>query len=321
VYARIVTKNKQRRVTRVKRKARLISIAALIIVVIVASLVFMRLQSDSNGKDGQDPDLAGVINGTQKAPLNGAMGLARDARGNIYVANSGANNVLEFNQRGKLVRTIGKDEKGQDLLKFPTAVAIGNDGQVYVANFGGGGVLVFDSSGRSQGSLAYKGLKPLALAVDSQGNLYVADADQQNILVFDSQGKLKLTFGGKKEFAYINGITVDEKNRRLIIVDSNNFRLALYNFQGRLIRTVKYEQKGESLMAAPRGVAWNPEKEEIYLVDAIKDSIMVLKDDGRVVAEFGEKSLDFPVGIIRDEQGKLYVTNSQGNHISIFKRS
>ena len=296
-------------------------VAVLILLVVGTSFTLMQSQPNIDTGQEEDPALAGIIKGAQKTPFNGAMGMAIDNTGNMYVANSGANNVLEFNSRGKLVRTIGKDKKGQDLIKFPTAVAVGNQGRIYVANFGGGGVLIFDSSGKSVGSLDYKGLKPLALAADSQGNLYVSDSQSHKIYVFDPAGKLKLAFGGKDEFSFVNGIAVDEKNRRLIIVDSNNYRLALYNFQGRLIQHIKYEQKGTNLMVAPRGVAWDPDKEEIYLVDAIKDSILVLKENGQVVAEFGQKSLEYPVGIARDDKGNLYVTNSQNNRISIFRRA
>ncbi len=284
-----------------------------------------------NKGEGEDPALVGVIEGTRQASLKGAMGTALDLNGNLYIANGGTDTVIVLNGKGKLLRTIGKDEQGRNLLKFPTSVAVGPKGQVYVANFGGGGVLIFDNQGRLQDRLPLakdrtlvKELKPLALAADSEGNVYAADGEQHKVFVFDAQGNLKLAFGGKgserDQFSFINGLVVDEKNRRLIIVDSNNLRLSMYNYLGRLIRNVSYKEKGANLLVAPRGIAWDPVGEELYLVDALKDSILVLKDDGRLIAEFGYKSLDYPIGIARDKQGYLYVTNRERNRISVFKQ-
>lgn len=284
-----------------------------------------------NKGEGEDPALVGVIEGTRQGSLKGAMGVALDVNGNLYVANGETNTVVVLNRKGKLLRTIGKDGQGRNLLKFPTSVAISPKGQVYVANFGGGGVLVFDTQGRLQDRLPLakdrtlvKELKPLALAADSEGNIYAADGEQHKVFVFDAQGSLKLAFGGKgsgkNQFSFINGLVVDEKNRRLIIVDSNNLRLSMYNYLGRLIRHVSYKEKGANLLVAPRGIAWNPAKDELYVADALKDSILVLKDDGRLISEFGYKSLNYPIDIARDEEGYLYVTNRERNRISVFKQ-
>jgi DNA-binding beta-propeller fold protein YncE len=71
--------------------------------------------------------------------LNQPAGLTFDAAGDLFVANFGANNVLEFDPSGTLIRTL----VAPDLIQ-PGAATFGPDGKLYVSGFGSDTIDVFD---------------------------------------------------------------------------------------------------------------------------------------------------------------------------------
>jgi streptogramin lyase len=113
-------------------------------------------------------------------------GLAVDSGGNLWVANTGANNILKFNS-SYVLQTSATITAG---LNLPVGVAIDPSGNLWVANFG-------SSNGGSLGSLSmYTNGKqntkatitngivgPYALAIDGMGNIWVSN-DGNNITVY-----------------------------------------------------------------------------------------------------------------------------------------
>jgi DNA-binding beta-propeller fold protein YncE len=106
-------------------------------------------------------------------PLNQPRGLALASNGNLYVANSGGNNVLVFNPNYAWVssKTI---KEGVD---NPTSVAFDSVGNLYVANIGTESVTQYSSAGlqNTAGTITAGINTPEALAVDGLDNIWVND--------------------------------------------------------------------------------------------------------------------------------------------------
>jgi hypothetical protein len=107
-----------------------------------------------------------------KNPLNEPNGLAVDSKGNLYVANSGGNNILVFTSKYTQVPsktiTLGIDH--------PTGVALDPLGNVWVANYiAGAGSITEYANGQqvSSGTITEGVTSPLAIAVDGSGNVWV----------------------------------------------------------------------------------------------------------------------------------------------------
>ncbi|MFZ1005446.1 MAG: hypothetical protein WAN65_01330 [Candidatus Sulfotelmatobacter sp.] len=118
--------------------------------------------------------------------LSGPHGLAVDAKGNLWVANTGANNILEFNSNYMLqpnaTITAG--------LNLPVGVAFDPSGNLWVANFqdsnGGslGSISMYNNGKQNTNATITKGIVgPFALAIDGMGNIYVSN-DGNNITVY-----------------------------------------------------------------------------------------------------------------------------------------
>jgi YVTN family beta-propeller protein len=109
-----------------------------------------------------------------------------DARGNVWVANSGTNSVTVLAQTGSTARTITGSG-----LTAPSAIAIDSNGNAFVANTGGSTVSAFTNGGVVFGAAPFAvGTAPSALAFDATGNLFVANSGSNSVSVLNTSDTL-----------------------------------------------------------------------------------------------------------------------------------
>ncbi|MBV8132242.1 MAG: NHL repeat-containing protein [Alphaproteobacteria bacterium] len=105
--------------------------------------------------------------------IGNPTGLAFDAAGDLYVANTAGNSVRKFSPPG-----VDLGNFATTGLNFPQGLAFDGTGNLYVANSGNDTVRKFSPTGIDLGNFATTGLNsPDGLAFDSAGNLYVTNAD------------------------------------------------------------------------------------------------------------------------------------------------
>jgi streptogramin lyase len=121
-------------------------------------------------------------------PLNYPRGLAVDAKGNLWVANSGDNNILEFSP-GYAQQKAATITQG---ISNPTGVAFDAQGNLWVANYGtsnggaNGSVSEYTAGKQNTAASIANGiLGPEAIAVDGLGNVWVEN-DYINVTVYAS---------------------------------------------------------------------------------------------------------------------------------------
>ncbi len=116
----------------------------------------------------------------QGTNLNLPVGIAVDARGNVYVANVGSASIEEFSpSSGTPIRTIAGQATGLDQ---PVAIALDPAGDIYVANQGSNSVAVYAASaqGNAAPTRTIAGSAttisfPEGLALDAAGNVWVTN--------------------------------------------------------------------------------------------------------------------------------------------------
>jgi hypothetical protein len=118
------------------------------------------------------------------AQLNDPNGLAFDSAGNLWVANEGANNVLELNPTtGAVLNTITAGISG------PTRLVFDGAGNLYVTNFTTGTITVYNKSRTLTRTIS--GLShPLGVAVDAYGDIYAANNLSNNLVAYNAAGDL-----------------------------------------------------------------------------------------------------------------------------------
>jgi len=182
-----------------------------------------------------------------------ANGIAVDAAGFVYVADSLANNVKVFNSAGEFVQAIGGKGTGAGQFSLPTGVAYEKSAnQIAVADTQNGRVQFFSAAGnfdfvKSIGSLGAGQLQfktPVGVAFEysaagALSRMYVADTSLNTVQVIDpvESGRF-LAYIGNDGLA--NGqltlpmdVAFDQVNRRVIVVNGNG-NLIMYGIDGGL---------------------------------------------------------------------------------------
>ena len=159
------------------------------------------------------------------AQLNGPQGLAVDASGNLFIADTLNAKVRKVSTSGVITTVAGSGTAGYGgdgsaaasaQLNLPIGVAVDSSGNLYIADFGNSRVRKVSASGAittvaGSGSFGYSGdggpaakaqlNGPQGVAVDTAGNLYIADTEN-NLIREVTPGGLIATVAGSGVAGY-----------------------------------------------------------------------------------------------------------------------
>jgi hypothetical protein len=165
-------------------------------------------------------------------------GIYVDTHDHIWVVDEQARDgkgvdVFEFDQSGKVLRTLGKPGvkgDGPDAFSEPSAVLVTPSGVIFVTDGHDAGpghparVVKFDRNGKFLTQWGGHGVEPghfdavHCLAMDNEGRLYVGDRWNNRIQVFDQNGKLLSIL---PQFGRPSGCYID-KHDVLYVTDSES---------------------------------------------------------------------------------------------------
>jgi sugar lactone lactonase YvrE len=259
-----------------------------------------------------DPGTLTSLTATLTAPKGDFV----DAQGNLFVADSGANAVIEFAAGSTTGTAIST---GSLTLKGPTGVAVDGTGNVFIADTGNNQIVEVPVV---QGALAPASAAALAisasgvtlsspggLAVDATGNLYIADTGNSRIVVVPN---LSGTLGVASASAYgvgLNkplGVAVD-LNGNVFVADTGN------NDVIEIAAPVagNTHQKVVTGLNGPSAIATDASG-SLYVVDAGNASVVKYPVISGVVGSplFVGGAVAAPYGVAIDVSGNLYVTDS-----------
>jgi DNA-binding beta-propeller fold protein YncE len=129
--------------------------------------------------------------GSGAGEFNHPEAVAVDGTGDIYVADTDNNRIVELSPAGAVVNEWGSRGTGDGRFHSPTGIALDAAGNVYVVDSENNRVEVFDSSGHFLQKWGERGIgpgelsQPTAIAVDCDGNVYVADTNNNRVERFD----------------------------------------------------------------------------------------------------------------------------------------
>lgn len=156
-----------------------------------------------------------------QATLNAPRGLALDAAGDLFIADTGDNLIREINLGTGMIASVAGN--GQSVfsgdnglatdasLNAPQAVKVGAAGNLYIADTGNDAVRMVNAAsgiittligqGGTAGSAGGTGLvsevllsAPAGIALDASGNLYVSDTANNRVLA-DNRNSAEIDFG------------------------------------------------------------------------------------------------------------------------------
>jgi C1A family cysteine protease len=194
------------------------------------------------------------VEGTDNAHFDEARGVAFDADGDIYVADSGNNRVQIFDADGTYQATLGTGGGSGDYeFHGPHGVAVDNDGNVYVADADNHRVQIYDSTLTHVATLGVTGEagsdndhlnRPLDVEVDGDGDIYVADSSNHRVQRYHRSTVYRYTLGttgepgdGFDHFDEPSGVALDASGN-IYIADRTNNRVQVFNRSGAYLTTI-----------------------------------------------------------------------------------
>jgi hypothetical protein len=160
------------------------------------------------------------------AQLSGPAGLAVDALGNLYIAESTGDRVRMVTPDGTISTVAGNGNDGYSgdggpatsaSLSCPAGVAVDSGGNLYIADECNNRIRKVTPDGKiatwaGDGSYAYSGdggpataaelAYPSAVAVDSAGNLYIADSNNSVIRKVSPDGTITTIAGQASQWGF-----------------------------------------------------------------------------------------------------------------------
>jgi DNA-binding beta-propeller fold protein YncE len=214
-------------------------------------------------------------------PMRSPVGVAIDATGWVYVADSVRARVLVFDPNLELVA-----EMGEDVLLRPTGLAFDRTGELlYVVDSVACRVVVFDRTGSRVGSFGRRGVgtgelnAPTHIAISPDGTVNVSDSLNFRVQRFSPDGTPLGSFGAPGDtaghFGRPKGIAADSAGR-LYVADAAFENIQIFEPDGTLLLPFGAPGTGHGSFTLPSGLFMDA-SDTIWVADSFNRRVQVFK--------------------------------------------
>jgi DNA-binding beta-propeller fold protein YncE len=257
-------------------------------------------------------------------------------KGKIFVSDSVGRSVRVFDVPGRKYYTIG-DEDGDGRIAKPLGIDVDGEGNLYVADATQKQILVFDNAGKFLrkfgGPKAFERLS--SVTVDPSGErVYVVDiggvsSNKHQVRVFNGKTGAPLfdigTRGaGPGQFNLPRDVALG-KDGRIYVVDGGNFRVQIFDKDGKFLKSFGSVGKQLGNFARPKEIATDREG-NVYVADTAFGNIQIFTAEGELLMFIGDRSEQdrpagymLPSGVAVDEDGRIYFVDQWFARIDIFR--
>ncbi len=268
--------------------------------------------------------------GSGPGQLSRPKGIAADAEGNLYIADSGNGRIQKFDPDGKFLIAFGHDGPAETQLKDPCGVAVDANGSIWVVDVGTHKLIKFNPDGIF--AQAYDGpdtgfYGPRDVFAGPNNQLYIVDQGRGRIVVFDPvTGAFSLIWGtrgsNEGEFADPTGIAAGDEV--VFITDLGNNRIQVFDLGGKFVRQWEIPTWKKESDETP-DVVFDDVTKTVYVTSVKTGEILAFDVEGNQRQGFkpeGDEKLVDPTAMVIAEANKkrwLYVQNTGASTVSRFE--
>jgi sugar lactone lactonase YvrE len=238
--------------------------------------------------------------------------VAANGNGQVVVLVRTAPYFRMFNRDGSFVRSFGDDP---DLFTLAHSVMFDQNGFIWATDSNGHAVHKFSDQGELLMTLGQKDVagdntsrdlfnRPNAIAVADNGDIYVSDGYiNSRIVHFSPEGEFIRIIGGEigdgpGQLTLPHGVVVDS-NGRVIVGDSDNERISVFDADGNFVETWAVPSRGGMVIDGD---------DNVYVTDVNSNAVYVVSPDGETLEVIG--GLGRAHGLTRDSDGALYASDA-----------
>ncbi len=260
-------------------------------------------------------------------------------KGRIFVSDTVARVVRAFDAPLGTYFLIGSGREQNYLARLAKPMGLDTDekGNLYVIDATLKVVKVYSRDGAYLRTMLKEGDidRPSSVTVDPSGDrMYVVDIGGPNsqnhrIRVYNAQTGEHLFDIGKRgsgpgEFNLPRDVAI-APNGDLYVSDGGNFRIQVFNHDGKFLRTFGELGKQLGNFGRPKEIAIDKDS-NVYVIDAAFGNFQIFNSEGQLLMFIGERSNEngpgkflLPSGIAVDEDGRVYAVDQWFKKVDIFR--
>ncbi len=254
--------------------------------------------------------------------------IARDSKGNSYVACEYLNRIARFDASGEALPSWGEFGSGEGELDGPSGIAIDTDDNLYVVDHQNHRVQKFTADGKFLIAFGTEGdgdgefNLPWGIAIDGAGSIYVADWRNDRIQKFTPDGEFIASFGksgrGDGEFHRPASVAVDGEGN-IYVADWGNERMQVLDAQGNSVQNIRGESTDSKW--ADDFLRINIEEAGARAKANLAPNIEFFNDDPHEESSHIEKYFWAPTSVKLDNDSRVVVTESNRHRVQVFVRA
>ncbi len=255
-------------------------------------------------------------------------GVALDPRGDIWVADTGHDRIVEFTPSGHLVASLELTARAGGLDQ-PEGITMDAAGHIFVADTGHHRVIelsaanrtlvTFGAAGSGHGQLS----APVAVAVSSFGYVWVADQGGSRVVEYTAGGRYRMSIPVPNPA----GVALDAAGDVWVSSAAYAPGNGVYEFSpsGRRLRAFGTTQAGYGDFGDLGGIAIGPAG-QLYVTQPDYGLVTEFSPDGRFITEFGlqpqvakaSQDLEFPQALAVTVKDQIWVADSGRDRVAEF---
>jgi len=219
---------------------------------------------------------------------------------------------------GKLARLIGGGSEDEKLL-YPFDVAVSGR-SLYMVFQNVAALVEIDPENKTfklHRCEDYPMVYPVSLCNGGEA-IFITDPEAKAVYRF-ARGRISRIISDG--LVRPTGITALPAEKRLYIIDTGDHRLKIFDYEGRLVRTVPDADDSTSFFHYPTFAAATDK--EIFVNDGLNYLIREFDPEGRQIMSFGKEGdgpgcFARPKGLAVDSDGHIYVVDNMFDNVQVF---